>query len=302
MITKADIAFLNLETPLSRRGYPYPEKKYVFRADPAAAAAMAKAGINVVSLANNHIMDYGPEALTDTIRYLDAAGIARTGAGSNLAEAAKPALLDIDGTGVAFLAFSNTFPRTFWAKLRRPGTHFGSDKAVSRAAGAASGGGPLIVSFHWGEELSEEPKEYQVRLAHLAIDSGADIVVGHHPHVPQPIEIYHGKPILYSLGNFSFGSYSRNTRTGLVIKASIKDNGSLIKLEVFPVKVDNGIVAFRPEILSGDEGKELFGKLTAAIPSAAASTDWENGRGVIIPAGSGQIPEVTSPHKPDSGK
>ncbi len=298
----ADLTFLNLETPLSTRGRPQTDKKYVFRTDPAAASAMATAGIDVVSLANNHIMDYGPEALSDTIRHLDAAGIVWTGAGSNLAEAARPAGLDVGSTKISFLAFSNTFPRSYWARKNRPGTHFGSGKAVSKASRAASGSGPLIVSFHWGAELTGEPKEYQVRLAHQAVDAGADIVVGHHPHIPQPIEIYRGKAILYSLGNFSFGSYSKNTRVGLAAKAHLGSDGTLTALEVFPVKVDNAIVAFRPVPISGPDGEELFKKLTAGIPRSAASTSWDGRRGVIVPTAAGQTQGDPTPTGPEPAK
>ena len=281
MLQETDIIFLNLETPLSDGGKSYENKQYVFRADPEAAEAMRSAGVRVVSLANNHTMDYGPDALDDTLKSLRSAGIAHVGAGRTLNEASMPAAFRIRNINTAFLAFSNTFPREFWAGKERPGTFLGSDWAVKRAVKAAAGTGPLIVSFHWGEELARQPKEYQIYLAHLAIDSGADLVVGHHPHVPQPIEIYRGKPILYSLGNFSFGSYSSNATEGLMVKAFMGVDGTGTKLEIYPLLVDNVKVAFKPRLLSEPEGRDLFDSLTGAIPESSARVAWEGGRGII---------------------
>ncbi len=290
MLQESDIIFLNLETPLSDRGRPYEEKKYVFRADPEAAQAMRSAGVRVVSLANNHIMDYGPDALDDTLKSLRSAGIAHVGAGRTRSEASMPAAFRIRNINTTFLAFSNTFPREFWAGKESPGAFFGSDWTVKRAVKAASGTGPLIVSFHWGEELARQPKEYQIYLARLAIDSGADLVVGHHPHVPQPIEIYRGRPILYSLGNFSFGSYSSNATEGLMVKAFIGADGISTKLEIYPLLVDNEKVAFKPRLLPGPEGRAVFDSITGAIPESAARISWEGDRGIIEPKINGPSP------------
>lgn len=281
ILQESDIIFLNLEAPLSETGSPYIDKKYVFRADPEAAQAMRSVGVKVVSLANNHIMDYGPEALNDTLKNLRSAGIAHVGAGKTLNEASMPAAFRIRNINSAFLAFSNTFPKEFWADKGRPGTVLGSAWAVRKAVKAASGTSPLIASFHWGEELARQPKDYQVELAHLAIDSGADLVVGHHPHVPQPIEIYRGRPILYSLGNFAFGSYSKNAKEGLMVKAFIGSDGAPAKLEIYPLLVDNGKVAFRPRLLTGPEGRAVFDSLTEAIPESAAQIKWEGDKGIL---------------------
>ena len=253
----SDVVFLNLETPLSLQGEPVADKKYTFRAEPAAAKAMAEEGINIVSLANNHIMDFGPDALWDTMENLQNADISHSGAGMNLDMALIPGIKHLpDDHIVAVVAFSNTLPRSYWARSDRPGTHFGSPKAVKhwvKNVAVAEAVTTVIASFHWGAELMTEPKEYQVNLARLAIDSGASLVVGHHPHVPQPIEIYRGVPILYSLGNFSFGSYSRNATVGLMAVAHFAPDGACERLEVYPLLVDNTRVAFRPLILTGLE-------------------------------------------------
>lgn len=274
--------FLNLETPLSDRGAAVEGKAYTFRADPRVAEVMYREGVRAISLANNHILDFGPTALADTIAALRNAGIDHAGAGRNLAAAAEPGVVMAPYGKLIIQSFSNTFPRSYWAGRSRPGTLFGSPKAVRRAVSEASAIGTVIVSFHWGQELMEEPKEYQVNLARLAVDSGADLVVGHHPHVPQPVEIYRGVPILYSLGNFSFGSYSRNARFGLMARVEFTPEGRCARVEIYPLLVDNTEVAFRPRILTGLEGQRVFDPLVRGIAEEAAEVRWEGDKGVII--------------------
>jgi poly-gamma-glutamate synthesis protein (capsule biosynthesis protein) len=283
ILNTSDAAFVNLETPLSERGDPRQEKKYTFRAPPSTADGMFKEGIKVVSLANNHILDFGYDALDDTFSNLRAAGIAWTGAGSDSTSAQSPAVIHTPSGELAFLAFSNTFPKDYWAGKNRPGTLFGSPAAIKKTVPAALTAGPVIASFHWGQELMTEPKEYQIELAHLAIDSGASLVVGHHPHVTQPIEIYRGRPIIYSLGNFSFGSYSKNAIVGIMALATITSEGQCERLEIYPLLVDNTRVAFQPLIIKGLEGQRIFDPLTAAIPPEAAEVNWDGDKGIIVP-------------------
>jgi len=283
VLTGSHVVFLNLETPLSQRGSPRQGKKYTFRAPPGTTDAMFKEGVRVVSLANNHILDFGYDALEDTFSNLGAAGIAWAGAGLDVTAARKPAVVPTPSGNLAFLAFSNTFPEDYWAGKNRPGTLFGAPLTVRKAVAAARSAGPVIASFHWGQELMTEPKDYQVDLAHLAIDLGVSLVVGHHPHVTQPIEIYRGRPILYSLGNFSFGSYSKSATVGLMALAEITADGWCQRLEVYPLLVDNSRVVFQPVIIKGLEGQRIFDPLTASIPPEAAEVRWDGDKGVIIP-------------------
>lgn len=283
ILADSDGVFLNLEAPLSHRGTSVEGKTYTFRAEPEAAEAMFAEGVRSVSLANNHILDFGPEALEDTLAFLREAGVSPAGAGMDLAEAGLPAEMTAPPGNLLLLAFSNTFPDSYWAGESRPGTLFGSPGTVRRAVAAASVRGTVIVSFHWGQELMETPKDYQVDLARLAIDSGAAMVVGHHPHVLQPIEVYRGRVILYSLGNFSFGSYSRNARHGLMARAEFTPEGLCSGVEIYPLLVDNTVIAFRPRILTGDEGRGVFDRLTAGIPKGAADVRWAGDRGILLP-------------------
>jgi poly-gamma-glutamate capsule biosynthesis protein CapA/YwtB (metallophosphatase superfamily) len=280
-----DAVTLNLETPLSTRGKAVKGKTYTFRGSPKTAQALAGEKVKAVWLANNHILDFGVDALYDTIEHLERAGIAHAGAGRNVGQAAAPAVLEFGGLKVSFLAFSNTFPDRYWARNNRPGTFFGAPDPVARAVDRTiqTKGKPVVASFHWGAELMTEPKEYQVDLAHLAIDSGAALVVGHHPHVPQPIDVYRGVPILYSLGNFSFGSYSKRSRVGLMAIARFEEDGRCSLLEVYPLLVDNYEVNFSPQPITGLEGQRIFDPLVKEIDPGEASALWDGEKGVIVP-------------------
>lgn len=285
VLASVDAVVLNLETPLSTLGESDEGKTYSFRASPAVAPAMRDEGVRVALLANNHIMDFGPQALVDTIANLEAAGIAHAGADLNVGDAYAPALFRVAGRIAAVQAYSNTFPESYWAKKDSPGTAFGSSKAVKRGVpeARAAADGPVIVSFHWGSELMPKPKEYQTDLAHLAIDNGASLVVGHHPHVPQTIEVYRGVPVVYSLGNFSFGSYSRNSRVGLMVVAHFEKEGRCSLLEVYPLLVDNYEVHFSPRPLTGYRGKDVIDPLVRGIDPGAAEVTWDGEKGVIVP-------------------
>jgi poly-gamma-glutamate capsule biosynthesis protein CapA/YwtB (metallophosphatase superfamily) len=284
ILQSADAVVLNLETPISARGKALKGKGYTFRSPPEVAEAIAREGIKAVWLANNHIMDFGIDALNDTIVHLEAAGIAHAGAGGNVAAAAAPATLTFEGPMIALLSFSNTFPDSYWARRDRPGTFFGAPGSVERAVErTCSDRTAVVASFHWGAELMTEPKEYQVDLARKAIDHGASLVVGHHPHVPQPVEIYRGTPILYSLGNFAFGSYSKRTPYGLMAIAEFDESGRCTYLEVYPLHTDNSKVVFSPRPVTGLEGQSIFDRLVKAIDPSEASVVWDGEKGVVVP-------------------
>lgn len=216
IIKKADIAFFNLECPIVDTGTPTPDKKFTFKFPTRFAEIFKKAGIDGFTLANNHIMDYGPRGLMITIRILDSLGIGHCGAGENLRTARIPFEKIVKGIKIAFFGYSNTLPKSYWADSSKPGTVHGIEKVIREDLKNSDADYKLMV-FHWSSELVDTPKKYQCILAHYAIDHGADLVVGHHPHVVQTIEFYKGKPIFYSLGNFIFGSYTHNANGMLVL-------------------------------------------------------------------------------------
>lgn len=248
----SSIILANLEGPLTDTGTPTPDKKYVYKS-PAnqVIQALKNAGINAVTLANNHIMDYGDEGLNNTIQALDAAHIAHVGAGSNLAQARKPALFNIDGITVGLLGYSLTFPESYWATDEIAGTAFGQEEEIRadiKALRARTDA--IIVSFHWGRELQTELRPYQARLAHLAIDNGATAVIGHHPHIMQGVEAYKNGIIFYSLGNYVFGSYSNNVQYGGLANLQI-DNHGIQSMQLNILDINNFRRDFQPTPMTG---------------------------------------------------
>ena len=282
IIRNSDIALANLEAPLTDSVNVLMEKKFVLKTAPAAASAIKTAGFDVVTLANNHIMDYGADGLKDTIDLLDKASIRHTGAGQDLKEARTPALFNIRGTKVAFLAYSNVFPEEFYATENSAGTaqglyeHIKADiKNISKHVDI------VVVSFHWSEELARYPKEYQIRLAHLAIDNGADLVVGHHPHVIQGVERYKDGIVFYSLGNFAFGSFSQAPEG---IMAIVKLNkGKLISAEIIPLNVNNKEVLFQPKPLQGEGAVSVIDDIRDISSRFGLILTVKEGKGLLLP-------------------
>ena len=261
-LQKADIAFGNLEGPLTDRGEPAPDKKYLFRSPPAKVAeALKAAGFDVVSLANNHSLDYGSVGLADTIAALDKVGVHHVGAGENLAVARQAAILHRNGLKVAFLAYSLTFPEEFWATANRAGTVFGYREIVEGDIRAAKQKADIVVaSFHWGQESKTQLRPYQVALGHAAINAGASLVIGHHPHILQSVERYKDGVILYSMGNFAFGSYSPNAKVSAL--AEIEFNGNkLTQVRLQPINVFNIQVLFQPQPLVGEAAANVISHL-----------------------------------------
>lgn len=206
-LSSADVAIVNLEMAITERGEPY-DKEFVFRAPGSAALTLAGAGIDVVSLANNHILDFGSVGLEDTISVLDEVGILRPGAGANNAEAYAPRVLVLDNEiRVAFVSASAIIPGGFSAGAERPGiadAKWAIPRVLAAVRAAASGNDVVVVSIHWGVERATCPSQDQRDLAQQLIEAGANLILGHHPHVLQPIETFDRTVIAYSLGNFAW--------------------------------------------------------------------------------------------------
>lgn len=209
VIGEADLFMANEEFPFSDRGTAAADKEFTFRVPPEKVSIMKEIGPDIVALANNHTLDYGIDALFDTLDTLDQAGIYRVGAGRNLEEAKALQVLDAGDKKIGFLAASRVLPVAGWAAgANHPGllATYDSGILLKEIEAAKSACDYLVVYVHWGIERNTEPEDYQRTLGQQYIDAGADLVVGSHPHVLQGIEYYKGKPIIYSLGNFIFGS------------------------------------------------------------------------------------------------
>lgn len=221
-LKEPDIMFANLEGPISDKG-TQAGSIYSFRMDPAVVPALKDSGIDVVSFANNHVGDYARPAFEDTITRMRSIGILTCGAGMNKLEAETPAIFDVQGFRVGFLCFSDVGPSFMEATDTDSGILLANDPAFDTIIkNAKQEVNTLVVSFHWGEEYQTVHNDRQEALAHRAIDNGADMIVGHHPHVIQDVSSYNGVSIIYSLGNFIFDQpFSDETMEGMYAKATI---------------------------------------------------------------------------------
>ncbi|HUW95286.1 MAG TPA: CapA family protein [Anaerolineae bacterium] len=232
LLNTADVVFCQLEAVLSERGSPLPQVRLACRSRPEVAQALKEAGFDIVSFASNHCLDLGYEALEDTIRALEQEGLSVIGVGADIQQARMPAIVDCRGTGIAFLAYNSILPQGYWADVNRPGCapmrgltlyeqvehdqpgtpcrvhtfpHRDDLKAmVDDIERAKSQADLVVVSVHWGIHfIPSVLADYQRDVAHAAIDAGADLILGTHPHILKGIEVYGGKVIFYSLCNFA---------------------------------------------------------------------------------------------------
>ncbi len=217
-----DLAFANLETPISDRGVKV-GSIYSFRSDPRSVDGLNFGGIDVVSLANNHIWDYGREAFADTMKHLNNGGIDYIGAGS-YEHVHQGVVKEIKNTKIGFLAYTNLAPRGTAATPQSAGVGFiDTDQLAQDIKNLKMRSDIVIISFHFGDEYKQQHNSYQENISELAINSGADLVVGHHPHVVQEVEKYKNGWIAYSLGNFIFDqNFSKETMEGLVLEVDVR--------------------------------------------------------------------------------
>jgi AmmeMemoRadiSam system protein B len=243
----------NLETPISNRGESS-GNLYSFRAEPRVVIGLKNAGFSVLSLANNHIFDYGKEALVDTLHHLKKAGIDYVGVGMNFSEAHQGVTKEINGTEIAFLSYTNLLLKNAAAKKNSPGiSYLDPEQMVSDIVRAKKNADLVIVSFHFGQEYQTKHSLLQEQIAKKAIEAGACLVVGHHPHVVQEIEKYRNGYIAYSLGNFVFDqNFSPETRVGLVLKVEIQ-NKKIAAVIPYRISFD----AWYQPVVSSGLGSEL---------------------------------------------
>jgi len=237
----ADLVFGNLETPITP-GRKIVNFEMIFRSNPGTEQALKQAGFSILSLANNHTPNFGAKGLADTINYLNEVGIKSVGAGANEQEANRPVYLEKKGIKFAFLAYNDpdVVPASYEASETGAGTAFMRVEKMTKAINEAKRGSDfVIVSMHSGTEYVENPNNSQISFARAAIEAGADLVLGHHPHVIQTIEKYQGKYILYSLGNFVFDQpQSQETRDSLIAKIYFTKEG-ISKISLLPVTMEN---------------------------------------------------------------
>jgi poly-gamma-glutamate capsule biosynthesis protein CapA/YwtB (metallophosphatase superfamily) len=234
VLHSADLLYGNLECPVSDRGRDL-HHLYSFRAAPNVLEGLKYAGFTIVSQANNHAYDWGKEALLDSLRRVREAGIRTVGAGQNALEAHYPVFVNVRGVRLAFLAYVDIDPKNATAGVDKPGVAWLDPARVLAGIRFARPLADLvIVCPHWGVEYSAAPTREQVGLAHQMINAGADLIVGSHPHVSQPLEHYKSGWIAYSLGNFIFDQKSPATHHGLILKVGL--SGKRIQtVETIPI-------------------------------------------------------------------
>ena len=260
----ADFAFFNLESPLSDLGSPQTWKDVYFRGNPALAAAIAKAGVDVVGMANNHCLDYKAPAFLDTIKRMNRLGVQVVGAGANAAAAYKFAYITRRGVTVAFMQWTDIVPPGYAATSTGPGAAVGPQwapydsmtkfKAAIRAAKKKAD--YVVVSLHWGVEGQHYPIGAQIAEGHAAIDAGADLVMSHHPHFLQGTEAYHGGLIMYSFGDLVFPP--RSLPAGQTVLMTTTLTKSSLVASMVPVILDSQGV---PRIAHGSMAESILSQM-----------------------------------------
>ena len=263
-LKNADILFGNLEGDVSDKGNNV-GSKYSFRMEPSVLPVLKEAGFDIVSFANNHVGDWNMPAFKDTIFRLEENGILKTGAGLNKAEAKEPTIIEENGIKFGFIGFSDVGPNWMEVKEDNAGILLASDPNFSEIIkNGKDKCDILIISIHFGEEYKPIHNLRQEYLAHTAIDNGADMVVGHHPHVTEDIEFYKEKPIVYSLGNFIFDQYfSEETMKGMLFEAKYSGK-NLISTEQKTIELNKN---YQPKGIIKNQDNEQKKSISSDCPS-----------------------------------
>ncbi len=273
-LRQADITFGNLECPLSTVGPHQPSGACVFRADPKTVKVLVLGGFDIVSLANNHTLNSGAAALLQTLDHLTEAGIAYVGAARQRDHGSEPTFFAVQDIRIGFLAYTDLdFSHGSHSKVDRELT-----RLRAQITEAQNNCNLLIVSYHWGQEYRRRPTARQVEVAHASIEAGADLVLGHHPHVLGGVEVYQKKLILYSMGNFIF-----DQRSGERMESGIFDlyytQGWGWRVEMTPVWIPRSRLG--PEYVTGERRTrilERFQQMSADLGTAARIA---NGRAYV---------------------
>lgn len=243
ILERGDIVFGNLEAVLASGilGKTAPEHRSLI-GSPSSVSSLKQAGFNVLSIANNHALEYGNTAMLDTIEHLKKELI-RT-IGQNLE------IIEINGIKLAFLAYCLIDDPTAYTPTKNP------DQIYSQIKKAKSVADLVIVSMHWGDEFIQKPSLMQIKMAHKMIDSGASLIIGHHPHVVQGMEKYNNGLIAYSLGNFVFDmGYIPETRKSIILECSINCTGNITEYNIHPIYINDNL---QPVHLSGVEREQAL--------------------------------------------
>lgn len=275
-VTKnADILLVNFENPVTTSGNVV-KGDVALKASPEYTHLLAEANDNVVAAqANNHAFDYGLDGITDSLKNLKDAGIITTGAGQNINEASKPAVIDVGDRKITILNYmdSDNFAEYSDAVMPKAGENkagyaaYDSVLAKKQIKEASNDSSCVIVFVHYGNEYSRSPNEMQKKISHESIDYGADMVVGAHAHVTQGVEMYKGKPIFYNLGNFIFDQSNPATHRAYFLNLDLVENEG--KVTIYPIVISN----YLPQFMDATSGKALLAELNPQCSNITVNDD-----------------------------
>lgn len=252
VLQKADITFGNLECVLSEIGIDASDiHSIAMRASESSVNGLKYAGFDILSIANNHILEHGESSLTRTKKLLSENGINTVGVSKNKRESREPVILDRNGISVGFLAYCLVRDKTAYCSVE------GNSDIIYDVKKAKKNVDILIISLHWGNEYIRKPSTEQFLLAHNIIDAGASIILGHHPHVLQGVESYNNGVIVFSMGNFVFDMWQKKMRESMIFLCRFCKKG-IVDFEIMPVYIND---SFQPFLLCGEEKENLLSKI-----------------------------------------
>jgi poly-gamma-glutamate capsule biosynthesis protein CapA/YwtB (metallophosphatase superfamily) len=275
LLRRAPIVLGNLEGPFAR--FARRERRnHSYRVDPGLARALQRAGITIVTLANNHLLDCGRAGVLETLEALSQAGVAPVGAGVDEQAAHHPVIRAAGGLRVGVLGYY--WNRRCAARATLPGSAMDPPQALAADIGALR---PqvdrVIVTFHWGVPYERQPSSADQAKARLAVDYGADVVIGHHPHIVQPAELYRGRPIFYSVGNFAFGS-GNSRAEGVAVGVRFDEQETMVEVYALYVKNRDPRVNYQPQVLRGRGAERVLRRLLESSNFPRARTDLQDAR------------------------
>ena len=282
LFLEADIRMVNLETPIANSQEEMDESKsYVFNAKPEDITLLKKLNIDLVFLGNNHSMDYGKKGLEDTIENLNKENILFAGIGKNIKEAFKPNQISIRNKPVNLISVSNIGESRLFAGESKPGVApLQLNKLKKMLSEKELKDKINLLSVHWGIEYNPEPTKEQIKQAHELINYGFNAVIGHHPHIPQGIEKYKNGIIIYSLGNFLFGSRNQYLNHNIAVMMHFNEK-ELIYCEIIPIfgKFQDAEHLVRP--LNYQEAEDFLHEYSILSQNLNTKIEIKNGKGYI---------------------
>jgi poly-gamma-glutamate synthesis protein (capsule biosynthesis protein) len=251
ILKNGDVVFANLEAVLADVEKAYAkDKHFTLLGAPSSIEGLKYAGFNVLSIANNHALEYGSLPLLETIELLENSGVMCIGLTNSNLKYNQPRFRDCNNTRLAFLAYCLVNDPTAYT------TTDDADEIYTEIKNAKTQADAVIVSMHWGDEYIQRPSVSQIEMAHKMVDSGASLILGHHPHVVQGVEKYKNALIAYSLGNFVFDmDYIPKTRNSFILECSLSKNGGVQEYKIHPVYINDN---FQPVPLQNSDKEKAL--------------------------------------------